>query len=105
MLSDCRASCCHWNNIDNSQEQDELTLRHNTDRYFEPTDQGTSNAPVPIMVVGNKCDEQQSREIPKELATKLVLELMPNCGHVETSAKTDYNVQQVFQVSCCGCCC
>lgn len=54
---------------------------------------------MPIMIVGNKCDEENNREVKKELASKLVAESMKDSGHMETSAKLDLNVQQAFQVS------
>lgn len=49
------------------------------------------------MIVGNKCDEEQSREVKKELASKVVSESMKDSGHMETSAKLNLNVQQAFQ--------
>lgn len=52
---------------------------------------------VPIMIVGNKCDEESNREIKKELASKVVSESMKDSGHMETSAKLNLNVQQAFQ--------
>lgn len=54
---------------------------------------------MPIMIVGNKCDEETHREIKKEEADKLVSECMKDSGHMETSAKLNLNVQQAFQVS------
>lgn len=54
---------------------------------------------VPIMIVGNKCDEENNREVKKELASKVVSESMKDSGHMETSAKLGLNVQQAFQVS------
>jgi len=53
------------------------------------------------MIVGNKCDEENNREVKKELASKLVSESMQHSGHMETSAKLGLNVQQAFQVSSC----
>lgn len=53
---------------------------------------------MPIMIVGNKCDEENNREVKKELASKVVSESMKDVGHMETSAKLDLNVQQAFQV-------
>ena len=50
------------------------------------------------MIVGNKCDEENCREVKKELASKVVSESMQDCGHMETSAKLNLNVQQAFQV-------
>lgn len=58
---------------------------------------GGEGVRVPIMIVGNKCDEEQSREVKKELASKLVSEQMKDSGHMETSAKLGQNVQQAFQ--------
>ena len=54
------------------------------------------------MIVGNKCDEENNREVKKELASRLVSESMKDCGHMETSAKLGMNVQQAFQVSVVG---
>lgn len=54
---------------------------------------------MPIMIVGNKCDEENNREVKKELASKVVSESMMDSGHMETSAKLNLNVQQAFQVS------
>lgn len=53
---------------------------------------------MPIMIVGNKCDEENNREVKKELGSKVVSETMKDCGHMETSAKLNLNVQQAFQV-------
>lgn len=49
------------------------------------------------MIVGNKCDEENNREVKKELASKVVSESMKDSGHMETSAKMNLNVQQAFQ--------
>lgn len=54
------------------------------------------------MIVGNKCDEENNREVKKELASKVVSESMKDSGHMETSAKLNLNVQQAFQVSAPG---
>ena len=49
---------------------------------------------IPIMLVGNKCDEF-SREVGT--AEGAALAKGWNCGHLETSAKTNYNVKELFQ--------
>lgn len=54
---------------------------------------------MPIMIVGNKCDEENNREVKREAASKLLAESMKDSGHMETSAKLNLNVQQAFQVS------
>lgn len=50
---------------------------------------------IPIMLVGNKCDDKAAREVSTEegegLATKW------KCGFMETSAKENSNVKEVFQ--------
>ncbi|CAG0879546.1 unnamed protein product [Cyprideis torosa] len=50
---------------------------------------------VPVMLVGNKCDEVDSREVVfsegEELAKRW------ECKFMETSAKTNYNVKELFQ--------
>ena len=51
---------------------------------------------IPVMLVGNKCDETASqREVtPAEGQT---LAKSWKCGFMETSAKTDHNVKELFQ--------
>lgn len=49
---------------------------------------------IPIMLVGNKCDEL-SREVSTAEAAALAKSW--NCAHLETSAKTNYNVKELFQ--------
>lgn len=50
---------------------------------------------IPIMLVGNKCDETEGREVQttggQEQAKKW------GCGFMETSAKTNCNVKELFQ--------
>lgn len=62
--------------------------------YDEIVDMKGGSEMVPLMLVGNKCDES-SRQIPEsegqQLATKW------RCHHIETSAKTNYNVQELFE--------
>lgn len=50
---------------------------------------------VPIMLVGNKSDEAASREVPTNEATDLARSW--RCSYMETSAKTDHNVKELFQ--------
>lgn len=49
---------------------------------------------IPIMLVGNKCDEF-SREVGTAEGAALAKNW--NCAHLETSAKTNYNVKELFQ--------
>lgn len=49
---------------------------------------------IPIMLVGNKCDEY-SREV--STAEGAAVAKRWNCAHLETSAKTNYNVKELFQ--------
>ena len=49
---------------------------------------------IPIMLVGNKCDEI-NREVSTSEAAALAKSW--NCGHLDTSAKTNYNVKELFQ--------
>ncbi|PPQ82143.1 hypothetical protein CVT26_009088 [Gymnopilus dilepis] len=51
-------------------------------------------AHVPIILVGNKNDQQYLREVTKEEGQALAKEL--GCGFIETSAKTAMNVERVF---------
>ena len=49
---------------------------------------------IPIMLVGNKCDET-NREISTQLGSSLAKQW--NCAFIETSAKTNVNVKELFQ--------
>ena len=51
-----------------------------------------------MILVGNKCDEEENRKIKKETGQKYVDELFKECSFIETSAKTNTNVQEAFQV-------
>lgn len=50
---------------------------------------------VPIMVVGNKCDESESREVQLDYGSEQAKKW--DCGFMETSAKTNHNVKELFQ--------
>eukprot|EP01111_Echinosteliopsis_oligospora_P005413 TRINITY_DN1872_c0_g1_i3.p1 TRINITY_DN1872_c0_g1~~TRINITY_DN1872_c0_g1_i3.p1 ORF type:complete len:117 (-),score=20.89 TRINITY_DN1872_c0_g1_i3:104-454(-) len=49
---------------------------------------------TPIVLVGNKCDMEHLREVPKEKGTELSFKL--NCKFMETSAKNRINVPEAF---------
>ncbi|GFW24176.1 GTP-binding protein Rhes [Trichonephila clavipes] len=50
---------------------------------------------VPIVVVGNKCDLEESREVPKNITESVVTIDWEN-GFVEASAKDRINIWQIF---------
>ncbi|XP_067135921.1 GTP-binding protein Di-Ras2 isoform X1 [Centruroides vittatus] len=50
---------------------------------------------IPIMLVGNKCDETESREVENQYGMDQAKKW--GCGFMETSAKTNYNVKELFQ--------
>jgi DIRAS family GTP-binding Ras-like protein 2 len=52
---------------------------------------------LPIMLVGNKCDEESTREVSTEYANEMVSKILKGCGFIETSAKTGQNVHEAFQ--------
>lgn len=49
---------------------------------------------VPFVLVGNKCDLDSEREVPKEKGEELAREL--GCKFMESSAKTKINVAEAF---------
>lgn len=51
---------------------------------------------IPVMLVGNKSDEAPSaREVPTSEASALARTW--KCSYMETSAKTDHNIKELFQ--------
>jgi len=52
---------------------------------------------IPIILVGNKCDEDATREVTQEYIKEIMTKQMKNCGFMETSAKTNHNVKEAFQ--------
>lgn len=51
-----------------------------------------------MILVGTKCDEEEARKVKTEVAQKYVDDLFKECSFIETSAKTNHNVQEAFQV-------
>lgn len=51
---------------------------------------------VPIMLVGNKSDLIAKRQVSQDMAMKLAQESMHNCQYLETSAKYNVNVSELF---------
>lgn len=56
---------------------------------------GDEIADSPIIVVGNKMDEDNHRQVSKELASTVAKKW--GCGFIETSAKCDQNIKELFQ--------
>ena len=52
---------------------------------------------VPMILVGTKCDEEENRKVKTEAAQKYVADVFKSCSFIETSAKTNHNVQEAFQ--------
>ncbi|KAF2343618.1 Small GTPase superfamily, partial [Trinorchestia longiramus] len=56
---------------------------------------GTSN--IPVVVVGNKVDLEKERQVTQEEAEEWVKSSMTNATYVETSAKYNVNVKELFK--------
>ncbi|KAI2802536.1 GTP-binding protein Di-Ras1 [Blomia tropicalis] len=52
---------------------------------------------LPMILVGNKCDEESAREVTVEYANEMVAKILKGSGFIETSAKTGHNVPESFQ--------
>ncbi|OQR71168.1 GTP-binding protein Di-Ras2-like, partial [Tropilaelaps mercedesae] len=50
---------------------------------------------IPIMLVGNKSDEESCREVDAGICENLSKRWQ--CGYMETSAKNNTNVKELFQ--------
>lgn len=64
-------------------------ISRNTEMTFV---QGDGMAEVPVMLVGNKKDEAQKREVSAETGQKLATNW--GCGFIETSAKSNDNITE-----------
>lgn len=51
-------------------------------------------AAVPIIVVGNKCDLEDTRTVPRKEAETLCRNIQAE--YLESSAKTDINIEAIF---------
>ncbi|UYV65476.1 RAB3B [Cordylochernes scorpioides] len=78
--------------VTSRQSLEELRAIHAVIREVK-SDEDMSD--VPLMLVGNKCDEADAREVPE--ATGAELAKSWKCGFMETSAKTNHNVKELFQ--------
>lgn len=54
---------------------------------------------IPILLVGNKCDDDSTREVSNDFAIEVINKIMKGCAYIETSAKTSINVYEAFQVN------
>lgn len=50
---------------------------------------------IPVMLVGNKCDENENREVAASEGESEASRW--GCHFMETSAKTNHNVKELFQ--------
>eukprot|EP00005_Dracoamoeba_jomungandri_P006273 CAMPEP_0174262284 /NCGR_PEP_ID=MMETSP0439-20130205/12887_1 /TAXON_ID=0 /ORGANISM="Stereomyxa ramosa, Strain Chinc5" /LENGTH=196 /DNA_ID=CAMNT_0015346975 /DNA_START=66 /DNA_END=656 /DNA_ORIENTATION=+ len=50
---------------------------------------------IPLMMVANKVDMEEERVVTQKQGVALATEL--ECGYIESSAKTNYNISQIFQ--------
>lgn len=55
----------------------------------------TELASIPVMLVGNKCDESEAREVTTAEGEQEAQKW--GCHFMETSAKTNHNVKELFQ--------
>jgi len=51
---------------------------------------------IPFLIVGNKCDLEHQRRVPRERAQQLAEDF--NCPWIEVSAKTRHNVPEAFEL-------
>lgn len=63
--------------------------------YGQNHSQAPRPARIPIVIVGNKRDRPQEREVAQDEGLALANGM--GCGFFETSAKTNYNVEAAFK--------
>eukprot|EP01132_Coremiostelium_polycephalum_P001467 gene1467-1850_t len=54
-------------------------------------------AQVPIVVIGNKCDLEKDRQVKSDEGEELVKKWGGQCDFMETSAKTNVNINSAFE--------
>ncbi|VDP24152.1 unnamed protein product [Soboliphyme baturini] len=77
--------------ITSKQSFDELSSYYDMIKEVKADDL----ADVPVMIVGNKLDEEEQREVPMTIAQSRAADWL--CGFIETSAKHDVNVTELFR--------
>lgn len=79
--------------ITSKQSLEELSRVINTLKQVK----GEALSECPIMLVGNKIDEDSKREISMEMGINFAKRMKLNCGFIETSAKSNANITELFQ--------
>ncbi|CAG8626366.1 15289_t:CDS:1, partial [Dentiscutata heterogama] len=64
------------------------------ERFHDQIIRVKDNEPVPLMLVGNKCDKITEREVSREEGMNMARRL--KCDFIESSAKTCVNVERAF---------
>ena len=67
---------------------------NNVDNWIEILKEGIKD-PIPIMLIGGKKDLEKKRVIEKEIAEEVV-ERFSFIEYMECSAKTGYNIEEIF---------
>ena len=65
---------------------------------MEPIRRVKKRDPILMMLVGNKCDKVQQREVSREEGAALAQHF--GCNFLETSGKTGQNVEDMFNGPC-----
>ena len=85
--------------IDNRESFDEVKRLHvqiiEAKGETTPTGSRKRKHNVPMVIVGNKCDKEADRQVETSEMRELA-DLHPGCGWVETSAKKNVNIEEVF---------
>jgi len=71
------------------------TLRN---KIYQDTEGKNQGHRIPMMIVGNKRDLEDEREIPQEELSPEEYAASIRVPYIETSAKTGFNVQEAFQM-------
>ncbi|CAG8634678.1 23117_t:CDS:2 [Cetraspora pellucida] len=64
------------------------------ERFHDQITRVKDTEPVPLMLVGNKCDKITEREVSREEGMNMARRL--KCEFIESSAKTCVNVERAF---------